>query len=486
MPRNAWKRHGVRGEQGTILVVTVVAMLILGILAISFAALGDLEVRIGMNDVWDKQAAFVAEGGIAAARNQIENPSAPPYYTPFLGHVYSCTTSSCTCTGAGCGTARLATVSTGEFSVRIDNDPDELAGPSPTVDSNQKVVLTALGITRGATGNVMGRSRIRAWITNDDPWDHVCASGDGVLCTDPPNNPNADVEPPDPNDPNGPRTYPQIPVPNQIRCTAVPGGDPAAFVAPGDDRYPVPNPPLNHAPAPAPAPRGPCVMYPYYLTALTTACTNCNPATSAYHPTNCPTGDVCLGMVRFDLDLDIRNGSSQPGRLGVTGNTLNGTLYVTGRVRAQSQVDIINGTIIVHGDAVGATGDLDLAGPHTITTQGPACANCAYPLAILAYNPNEPNPPGQTIFLNISNNNVIINGVVYSGDRVDFGPNTVNGSVLGYQVNANNAATEFSYVAYDPLPPPGFSTPALNLPSVVARGTWIQCRTADNLTDPCD
>ena len=86
-------RPGMTDERGTVLVVTVVAMLILGILAVSFAALGNLEVRIGMNDVWDKQAAFVAEGGIAAVRNQIENP---PSYTAFLGHVYSCTTSSCT------------------------------------------------------------------------------------------------------------------------------------------------------------------------------------------------------------------------------------------------------------------------------------------------------------------------------------------------------------------------------------------------------
>jgi hypothetical protein len=484
MQRSVWQHPGAGDQRGTILVVTVVAMLILGILAISFAALGNLEVRIGLNDVWDKQAAFVAEGGIAAVRNQIENP---PNYTAFLGHVYSCTTSSCTCTGTGCGTTGLATVSTGEFSVRVDNDPDELAGPSPAVDANQRVVLTALGITRGPGGRVMGRTRIRAWLTNDDPWDHVCASGEpNPLCTEPPNNPNADINPPDTDDPNGPRAYPQIPVPNQIRCTAVAGGDPAAFVAPGDDRYPVPNPPLNHAPAPAPAPRGPCVMYPYYLTALTTPCNDCNPPTSAYHPAACNTGDLCLGMVRFDADLDIRSGTSNSGRLGVSGNTLHGTLYVTGRVRMQSQVGTVLGTIVVHGDAIGATGDLDLAGPHTITTQGPACPSCAYPLAILAYNPNEPSPPGQTVFLNISNNNIVITGVVYTGGRVDFGPNTVNGSVLGYQVNANNAATEFHYVAYDPLPPPGFSTPALNLPSVIARGTWLQCRTADNLTDLCD
>jgi Tfp pilus assembly protein PilX len=494
MPRNAWKRHGVRDEQGTILVVTVVAMLILGILAISFAALGDLEVRIGMNDVWDKQAALVAEGGISAVRNQIQTP---PDYTAFLdGRVYSCTTSACSCS-TGCATARLATMTTGEFSVRIDNDPDDPSA-SPTVDGNKRVILTALGITRGATGNVMGRSRIRAWLTNDDPWDHVCGSGDGVLCTDtPPNNSNATVTPSDPNDQNGPRSYPEIPRPSDIRCTPSVGG---ALGLGAGSPYPVPSG-LTNAQVPA-APRGPCVMYPYYEIALTTACAVCNPPTSAYDPITCPSGDACLGMVRFDADLDIRNGSSNTNRLGVSGNTLASqltpsvlpaTLYVTGKVRAQSQIGTILGSIILHGGGDPGSGgsqtDFALAGPHTLTTQGPGCLpNCAYPFAVLAYNPNEPIPPGQTIYLDISNSGVVITGTVYTGGTVDFGPNTINGSILGYTVHANNAATQFTYSpAYENyLPPTGFTTPSVTLPSVVARGTWIQCRTADNLTDPCD
>lgn len=479
-------RLGMTDERGTVLVVTIVAMLILGILAISFAALGNLEVRIGLNDVWDKQAAFVAEGGIAAVRNQIKSP---PSYTAFLGHVYHCTTSSCTCIGTGCGTTHLATMSTGEFSVRIDNDPDELAGPSPAVDGNQRVVLTALGVTRGATGVVTGRARIRAWLTNDDPWDHVCASGDGALCTDPPNNQNADIRPPDPNDPNGPRTFPEIPRPNQIRCTPVAGGDPATL---GSDQYPYALGTLYAAPPGTP--RGPCVMYPYYLIALKTPCPTCSPATSAYDPVTCNTGNACMGMVRFDDELTIRNGSSSAGQLGVSGGTLGpGTLYVTGKVRTQSTVGTILGTIILHGGGDAGSGgsqtDFALAGPHTLTTQGPGCLpDCAYPLAILGYNPNEPIPPDQTIYLDISNAGVVINGVVYTGGTVDFGPNTITGTILGHSVNANNASTHFQYSsAYQAyVPPPGFSTPTLTLPSVIARATWLQCRSANNLTDPCD
>ena len=75
MRHDSRRDFAMADEQGTVLVVTVVAMLILGILAVSFAALANLEVRIGLNDVWDKQAALVAEGGLGAVRNQLQNPS---------------------------------------------------------------------------------------------------------------------------------------------------------------------------------------------------------------------------------------------------------------------------------------------------------------------------------------------------------------------------------------------------------------------------
>jgi len=201
-----------------------------------------------------------------------------------------------------------------------------------------------------------------------------------------------------------------------------------------------------------------------------------------------------MGMVRFDDELTIRNGSSSAGQLGVSGGTLGpGTLYVTGKVRTQSTVGTILGTIILHGGGDAGSGgsqtDFALAGPHTLTTQGPGCLpDCAYPLAILGYNPNEPIPPDQTIYLDISNAGVVINGVVYTGGTVDFGPNTITGTILGHSVNANNASTHFQYSsAYQAyVPPPGFSTPTLTLPSVIARATWLQCRSANNLTDPCD
>jgi hypothetical protein len=257
------------------------------------------------------------------------------------------------------------------------------------------------------------------------------------------------------------------------------------------------------------APRGPSVMYPYYLKALTTPCDECNPATIAYDPTNATcaspaTGKQCLGMVRVG-DTELRASGGNPSYMVVPGGVLGlagaspdpATLYIFGKLDAKSTVGTINGTIILHGggDAGqgGAQTDLAFQGPHTVTTQGPACPDCAHPLAILGYNPNEPepnpcSPTAQTIYLDISNNGVIINGITYTGGTVDFGPNSTTGAILGCTVHANNAATEFTYnPVYEPaVPPPGFSTPAVTLPSVIATGTWIQCRRADALTASCD
>jgi hypothetical protein len=462
------------------LIMAVIAMVVLGVMIFSFTILGGLEARIGLHDVRAKQAVTTAEAGFQAVRNQVQNP---PDYTAFIGHEYTCDTATCTCTGTGCATSRLARVSTGSFRVRVDNDPDDA---DPAVDTNKRVVLTALGTTTDGKGH----ARMRAWLTNDDPWKHVCASGDGVLCTEPPNNENAEVTPPDPNDLNGPKTYPQIPRPNNIRTTPNPGGP--FNDATNPDAYPVPMG-LTYAQVPTSL-RGPWVMYPYYEIALKTPCPMCNPPTQAYDPVTCNTGDACLGMVRFDADLTIRSGTSATNVLGVTGGVLAGTLYVTGKVTFKNSVGTVNGTIIFHGGADpgqgGAQTDLSFDGPHTVQTVGGCLPNCAYPLVILGYNPNEPPPPDQTLFLDISNNGVQITGVLYTGGTVDFGPNTIDGSILGQTVNANNAATEFTYTStYENyVPPPGFDSPALSLPSVVARGTWIQCRRADDpdLSTPCD
>lgn len=475
------RRRGPLGdERGAALVMAVIAMVVLGIMAVSFTALGGLEVRIGQNDLRGKQALMAAEAALQALRSQVQ---VPPDFTNFLGNTYTCSPGGCSCitgpSGVACQTTRLAAVSTGTFTARLDNDP---ADPNPAVDGNQMVLLTALG----STTDGRGRARVRAWLVRDDPWKHVCSSDDGVRCSDPPNDPNATITPRDVEDLHGPRTYAQIPVPGAIRCSPVAG----AGVNVGGDNYPVP----SGVTVPA-APRGPCVMYPYYLTALTTPCpTQCNPATSAYDPTTCHVGVQCLGMVRLDASLSIQTSSGGPAVLQVAGGIL-GTaaapalLYIMGAVTVKNNI-VLNGTLVLHGD--GNTGkkdlvDLTLLGTTVFTTQPPTCATCGYPLAILAYNPNEP-AGAQSIWLNNSNQNTTIQGIVYSGGRFDFNPSTVTGSVVAHTVGVNAAATSLTYSsAYgSAAPPPGFTSPPGSAVTLIPRGTWLECRQADSLTAVCD
>jgi hypothetical protein len=204
-------------------------------------------------------------------------------------------------------------------------------------------------------------------------------------------------------------------------------------------------------------------------------------------------------MVRVDADVSLQAGAGGAGaKMVIPGGTLGSvtapaTVYVLGKLDVKNTVNTIYGTLIFHGNGVpgssGSATDLHFQGPHTVTTVLPgAGVPHSYPFAILGYNPNEGPPPAQTIYLDISNSGVLITGMVYTGGTVDFGPNIITGTVMGYTVNANNAATSFTYTsAYEnAIPPPGFSTPALTLPSVIASGTWLKCRRADSLAAVCD
>ena len=120
-----------------------------------------------------------------------------------------------------------------------------------------------------------------------------------------------------------------------------------------------------------------------------------------------------------------------------------------------------------------------------------------YPLAILAYNPNEPAPTtstGQTLFLDISNSNSVISGIVYTGGTADFNPVTVDGSLIGWDVNINNGSTR---VTYNPTygnaaPPPAFTSPITGSGGGIAMypATWVHCTNytdgtgADDFTGP--
>src|SRR5205814_319855 len=126
-------------------------------------------------------------------------------------------------------------------------------------------------------------------------------------------------------------------------------------------------------------------------------------------------------------------------------------VYVMGKVSVKNNVGV-HGTLVLHGDGVaggGSNKDFGLQGTNRIATHpctagSPAPApGCGYPLALLGYNPNEAAPTtatGQSLRLDISNSNSVISGLVYTGGTADFSPVTVDGGLIGWDVNINNGS----------------------------------------------
>lgn len=196
----------VRRERGSVLIITVVAMLILGVLSVSFTLLAGVETRIGVNFKQQAQAEALAEAGLEVARDAVRTAaSAPGGFTPWLG---------------GALLANGVPLGPGQYWARIDNDctplvPAAIQQPGGCnvngPDTNEVGVITAW-----ATAGV-GRSRVRAVVGVDNPWKHVCSDakpdGNGY-CNDPSNaNGNPTITPADPNDPNGPSAYDDLPRP---------------------------------------------------------------------------------------------------------------------------------------------------------------------------------------------------------------------------------------------------------------------------------
>jgi hypothetical protein len=168
-------------------------------------------------------------------------------------------------------------------------------------------------------------------------------------------------------------------------------------------------------------------------------------------------------------------------------------VYVMGKVTIKNRVEV-NGTIVLHGDHDTPT-DFGLTGTNRVTTR--ECTGgtwtCGYPLAILAYNPNEPAPTtavGQTIRLDLSNPTSNVSGLVYTGGTADFNPLTVDGGLIGHDVNITNTA---SRITYNPLygnaaPPPGFGPVNDGAGVLLFPATWVHCTYYANETTgptPC-
>lgn len=509
----------LKGQDGTALIIAVIAMLVLGVIGFSFAILANLETRIGMNQKHEVQALALAEAGIEHGRDVVKGAGSGNFGT----WVNNASNGSMLITGQA--------FNGGTYSVRIDNDcstnnivPSVLADPScgANQDGNEMAALTAWA----TTSNGLGRARVRVLVTYSNAWKHSCYNGNGQLCIDDQNPACASqscVSPSDPDNPNGPAKG-QLPVPNDMRCGkaslggSIPDADiPADIVMTGTS---------------------PCVIYPYYTWALHTPaptrtdcmagnCQTLPPATPAgtlawntgnATCTNILTASKCHGMVFFGPALNVANGADisfgtgggdQAGCMGTQGEDAGRpcyaaganssvTVYVMGKVTVKNNVEI-NGTLVLHGNGVagsGANKDLGLTGTNRITTNpctgGSPSPGCGYPLAILAFDPYPPGGPppnaaadpapttaaGQSIFLDISNSTTLIKGIVYTGGTADFNPITVNGSIMGWDVNVNNAATAITYNSTygNAAPPPGFSTVGGGSFPAVVRQSWIHCR----------
>jgi len=525
-------RRRLANQDGMAVVIAAIAMLVLGVIGFSFALLANLETRIGLNQKQAVQALAIAEAGLDHARNLVLSGGTQNFDT-WVGNAGN---GAMVISGQEFGGGTYAVRIDNDCSPNIV--PAVLAdtGCGANQDGNEKAALTAWATTAtggGWASGGAGRARVRVLLTYSNAWKHSCYSGNDQLCTDDQvpacANQNC-VSPADPKDPNGP-VKGQLPLPNDIRCGTAGSGSfppiPAGHI-PGDV--------LTYLTTNLITDR-PCVMYPYYEQALFTAAPTrlrCPPVGGGADPCEPPnagtlawnsnpgictaTPSKCHGMVffgsapnlatgAFDVSFGTQTmggGRDHAGCMGTQGEDSSRpcyqaganssvVVYVMAKARVETGVEI-NGTLVLHGNGVpGSTGpnrDLTLSGTNRITTN--PCTGgantCGYPLAILAYDPpgndaDDPAPvyptPGQSIHLDISNATSRINGIVFSGGTVDFNPITVNGGIVAYDINVNNAATSITYneTYGNAAPPPGFSTPSGTTSVTYARSGWMHCTT---------
>ena len=207
----------VKNERGSALIMAVMAMLIMGVLSISFALLADIESRVGVSYKQQAQAEALAEAGLERARDAVRTAVTTPqgftnwFNGPTANHVLF----------------SAQDLNGGQYWARIDNDcavvntvpsaieePSHLPGATPcdnVTDFNQVGVITAWAVSG------QGRSRTRAVVGVDNPWRHVCSNAqpdNNGYCNEPGNrNGTPSVSPADPGDPNGPQAYTDLPRP---------------------------------------------------------------------------------------------------------------------------------------------------------------------------------------------------------------------------------------------------------------------------------
>lgn len=495
------------GQSGSVLIIAVIAMLVLGILSFSFALLSRIEMTTGVNYKIQAQAESLAEAGLERGRDEVRSAASEG-----CGFTRWTDAGGSSSYGCGSGLAKLlfngVGLGPGDYSAVIDNDCFPLVpaaiqdpgctGATPGRDTNQTAVLTAWGTS--ASGQ--GRARVRGVLGVDNPWKHVCSNSSQDnppgYCNEPANrNGNPNVIPADPNEyPGGPAAYDVLPTPT-LGCSEidptlhgnVAGCGGSRKVVTGDNSKQNCN-------------GGGQTYQGYFDCALTTpgaaygggpACVKFgdsrnNGTTYKQVPapgSPCPAG--ATGMVFVD-DKSFNNvgTSATDGRNAyvLRGNSFySGTVNQTGgQVTIQSAT--FYGTLVVEGDGTsncnGPNRDMKLKNNGVMTT---ASNVYGYPLTLLIYDPQQPVPTAanpyapQNTCADMGSSNTLVNGMVYSGGHIEFNPISVNGTVLGFELQTQGGAgATYNYnPTYGNLaPPPGFPVGPGNT-VVLVRKSFIVC-----------
>jgi hypothetical protein len=498
-------------QRGSVLIIAIIAMMIMGILSISFALLARVEVAIGVNYKAQAQAEALAEAGLERGRDQVRTASSETCgFTRWTDANSASYTPSC---GSALGSTLFSAegLGAGSYSVALENDcfprvplaiQDPQCGASPPLtggadrDSNETAVLTAWATT---TSNG-GRTRVQAILSIDNPWKHVCSNSSQDnppgYCNEPANrNGSPNITPSDPNDPNGPAAYDTLPNPT-LGCSEIDPTLHGNVVGCSGSRKVV-----TGDASKANCNGGGQTYQGYFDCALTTpgAAYGGGPACVKFNDTRhngttyirvpapgspCPAG--ATGMVfnavgattqqdwSFgDIGTSATNGVSVYAMQG-TGNT--------GKVTIQSAT--FYGTLVVEGDGsttcTGPNRDMALKNNGTMWTANNVYG---YPLTLLIYDPQQPVPTAaspyapQNTCADMGSSNTLVNGIVYSGGAIEFNPISVNGGVLGYELQTqggNNAVYNYNPTYGNAAPPPGFPTGSGNQ-VVIVRKSFVVC-----------
>jgi Tfp pilus assembly protein PilX len=517
-----------RDQRGSVLVIAVIAMLIMGILSFSFAMLARLEMTTGFNYKAQGQAEALAEGGLERGRDAVRTAASEPCgFTRWTDAA-----NSGSYTGCGAGLVQLlfngVGLGAGDYSAVIDNDCSPLVpvsiqdssctGGSPARDTNETAVVTAWATA--ASGQ--GRARVRAVLGVDTPWKYVCSSSSQDnppgYCNEPANrNGNPLISPADPNEyPGGPAAYDDLPRP-QLGCSAI---DPIVHGATAVLCAGLPHPNYNSYPYPtgvrlvvtgdrakANCDAGGLQYQGYFDCALSTPCPagicgssgpvltrkGClKPGDTRASNTNqyvvAPCGSHTGMVFRGTSPPDTDYGSSVS---PVVIYVMRGTVPPwtnAGCCDFQIQNNDFYGTTVIEGNGQGGCsgGGRDLH--HRNGARAFTHTNAyGYPLAYLIFDPvaavnNAPQPTANPLNQQDtcadmgSASGTEIHGIVYSGGNVDFNPIVVDGGVVAFQIQTQGSSSSYTYnpTYGNVTPPPGFPEGSGNT-VVLVRKSFIVC-----------